>query len=113
MDFISGAIIGGLIYDYYTLGLSTSSDIVKVALKDYVLTDNEQLLITQDLEKATNEDKSSKENLEKYFETKAENTNNIVKKYTQNHSGDGDNVMGDKTVYNNYAPSKEEILKKH
>ena len=118
MDFISSSIIGGLIYDVVSLGATNYLSCVKVALKNYILSDEEQLLIAQDLSNATDKDKSTKENLENYFETKAENTNKIVNKYIQTHSGTGDNnqnngngtFIKEQTIYN--TPHKEEI-KKH
>ncbi len=129
MDLVSASIAGGLIYDIFKMGVTEYETCVKVALKDYVLTEEEHQLIAQDLEVTTENDFSSKENLEKFFETKAPNTQKIVNKYqTQNnitHNGSGNITVGDKEVHgdeigrdkiekqvNNYQATPEEILKK-
>lgn len=94
MDFITGSLVGGLIYDIFKLGISDYVVCVKVALKDLILTEDEKLLISQDLSLTAEEDRSSKENLENFFENKASNTKEIVNKYkTQyniTHNGTGD-----------------------
>lgn len=96
MDFISGAIVGGLIYDIFKMGVEDYLVCVKIALKDYKLEETEYVLISDDLNKTSEDDMKSKENLEKYFSNKAENTKNIIEKYNQrvniNHSGSGDNI---------------------
>lgn len=94
MDFITGSLVGGLIYDIFKLGISDYVTCVNVALKDFILTEDEKLLISQDLSLTTEEDRCSKENLKNFFENKASNTKEIVNKYkAQNnitHNGTGD-----------------------
>ena len=95
MDFVTASLVGGLIYDIFKGGITEYATCVNVALKDLLLTDAEKALIIQDFSTATEEDKSSKENLENFFENRAQNTRNIVNKYknqvNQIHYGIGDN----------------------
>ena len=103
MDFITGAIVGGVLYDTLKMGVTDYAVCVNVALKDMLLTDEEKALITQDFALSTEEDRSSKENLENFFENRAPNTKKIVNTNTQNnitHHGTGDIVSRDKNVSN-------------
>ncbi len=94
MDY-SGIIIGGLVYDIFKMGVTEYTTCINVALKDLVLSDEEKALITQDFSLSTEEDRSSKENLENFFENNAQNTKKIVNKYTQyNVSQNGNNNVG-------------------
>jgi len=99
MDFITASIVGGMLYDILKLGVTESAACVNVALKDMLLTDEEKALIAQDFALSTEEDRSSKANLESFFESRAPNTKKILNTYTQNninHNGTGDIVLGDK-----------------
>jgi hypothetical protein len=96
MDLITSSIVGGLIYDIFKMGVMEYFTCVKVALKDYNLKDEDCILIVEDLNKTTEEDRASKENLENYFSNKAINTKKVIEKYNKNisitHTGSGDNI---------------------
>lgn len=82
MDFISASLIGGMLYDFFKMGVTDYATCVNVALKDTLLTDEEKALITQDFAHSTEEDRSSKENLEHFFESRAPHTKKIVNNHT-------------------------------
>ena len=82
MGFISSKQIGSLVFDAIQKEFTTYYDVVAHALKGYSsLTEQDIELIAQDLISATDNDKSSKENLIDYFAYEAENTPNIIKSY--------------------------------
>lgn len=114
MDLISGTIVGGLVYDVFKLGVQDYLTCVKVALKDYLLKEEDYILIADDFSKASEEDKLTKETMESYFINKARNTKKIVEKYNQqvniNHSGSGDNIVH--TGSGNIVLNKDSIAKK-
>lgn len=123
MDYISSAILSGLIYNAFQVGGSFYIDCAKEALKSTILTQEEQTIIALELKSSTEEERSSKENLEKFFNTKAEETSKILTKYKGEniliHNGTGDirqnNVTGgyvENQTINNVA-QKEENLKKY
>jgi len=106
MDLITTTIVSGLIYDVFKMGVTEYATCVNVALKDLVLSDEEKNLIAQDFSTSSEEDRSSKESLENFFENKAPNTKQIMKnKYTQyniSQTGNGNVgvVHGDSKVSN-------------
>jgi Het-E N-terminal domain len=95
MDFITASIVGGMLYDILKMGVMDCATCVNVALKDMLLTEEEKALITQDFAQSTEEDRSSKANLENFFETKAPNTKAVLNKnkiqINLTHHGIGDN----------------------
>ncbi|WP_164091551.1 NB-ARC domain-containing protein, partial [Poseidonibacter lekithochrous] len=80
-EILTLSIVGGAIYDTLKFGLSTSLDIVKVALKDTLLSDEEKRLISLDLDNASEKNKFSKEKLVNYFENEAVEAKTIMTNY--------------------------------
>ena len=115
MDLITGTIVSGLIYDVFKMGVTEYVTCVNVALKDLLLTDEEKKLIAQDFSISTQEDRSSKENLENFFQNKAPNTKEIINRYniTQNGNENIGVVHGNinKTI-NHFAPPQSIDSKK-
>lgn len=62
--FIGDAIIGGLIYDALKLGITGWGNLVRVALKSYLLSEEEIGILTNGLEKANLSNDSTKEEIE-------------------------------------------------
>jgi len=81
MGFISSTQIGTLIYETIQKELYTYQETVSHALEDLVIAQEDIELITQDLINASNQHRSSKENLINYFAYEAIHTPKIVKKY--------------------------------
>lgn len=81
--FIGGAIVGGLIYDALKLGVSGWENLVRVALKDYFLSDQEIAILTNGLENASLSNSASKEEIESALRGDSE-AKRVVEKITNN-----------------------------
>lgn len=115
---ISAVIMSGLAYDAFKYGTINYLDYIKEVFKDSILSDEEKTIIALELKDSKEEDRSSKENLENFFKTKAPNTQGIINKYqTQNNitnNGSGDVVLGDQikhTGSGHIILQKEELKK--
>ena len=93
MEFITAAILGGLLYDTAKLSLSTTVDIVKVGLKSLILTDDEIIIISESLEANSINSGSS---LQQYEEAinKIENIDELLKSISYKNETIQNNKIG-------------------
>jgi hypothetical protein len=62
--FVGDALVGGLIYDVVKLGVSGWGNIVRVALKSYLLTEEEIEILANGLEKSNLPEDATKKDIE-------------------------------------------------
>lgn len=108
MDFLTSSILSGVLYDGFRRGASISSTFLKEKLQGWILDDVllERLtakvkeLKLQDYGEHVIERKlDESESLQKILEQIKPDQNTTIGSVTQNHSGSGDNIVGNKTVY--------------
>jgi uncharacterized membrane protein YheB (UPF0754 family) len=106
MDFISAAILSGIVYDTLKQGVSVTSEIIKDKLKEWVITEEVSKAITSEIHKLELTDEMSESAIEKRInnspelqsilsEIKRETNIKITNQY---HTGSGDNVAGNKII---------------
>lgn len=78
MEFIASAILGGLLYDAAKSGLSSTFDIVKIGLKDLLLSEEEVSAISSVLEKEKINNHSTKQQFEEAI-AKTDNIEDLLK----------------------------------
>lgn len=111
MDFVTSAVLGGVLYDYVKSGVKLTGDVVKAVLKDYFFPDDQVAeLVAQELQKPEYQQAESKEALTGLIEQNTMLIDAINKMneapttvYNINHHGigdafGGDKVMGDKVM---------------
>jgi len=107
MDFLTGTILSGMLYDLIKCGIMLSSDNLKDKLKDWVIDDSTLLTLSSELTKLELTNDLSELAIENRVLASPEITtliekiqpnssNNII---IQTHNGTGDNIGGDKIIY--------------
>ena len=108
MEFLTSSILSGVLYDGFSRGVSITANFLKEKLQGWILDDvvleglttkvNELQL--QDYRQDVIERKLDESGtLQKILEQIKPDQNTAIGSVTQNHSGSGDNVLGNKTVY--------------
>jgi hypothetical protein len=108
MDFITTTVFSGMLYDGFKNGIAISTDFLKEKLQGWLIDDallgklaeKVNALELQDyservIERQLNESLEIQDIIK--LITPEQHTN--IGSVTQNHSGSGDNVVGNKTVY--------------
>ena len=105
MDFITGTLLSGFIYDMLKHQLSLTADNIKKRLQDWVVDDSVANAIEKELCKLQLSDELSESAIEKRIGASGELTTlmtaikpNLNTTIVQSHSGTGDNIAGDKTT---------------
>jgi hypothetical protein len=107
MDFLTGAILSGIAYDMIKCGVMLSKDELKERLRDWIIGDNELLILSNELKKLELTDEMSETAIERKIAATPElkqllenikpvsESNTII----QHHSGSGDNIGRDKIIH--------------
>lgn len=109
MEYLTSAVFSGIVYDLLKTNIQISANLLKDRLKGWLIDDNELRSLSERINSINNATEMSEKALEKQFDndplvkqilinTKQNNSNNTI---TQNHTGEGDNVAGNKVVNNN------------
>jgi len=109
MEYLTSAVFSGIVYDLLKTNIQISANLLKDRLKGWLIDDNELRSLSERINSINNATEMSEKALEKQFDndplvkqilinTKQNNSNNII---NQNHTGEGDNVAGNKVVNNN------------
>lgn len=108
MDFLTSTLLSGVLYDGFKKGTAITSDFLKEKLQGWLIDDAllEKLiekvnaLELQDYGEHVIERKLSESGeLQEILKLIKPDQNTNIGSVTQNHSGSGDNVVGNKTVY--------------
>ncbi|HFQ5303478.1 GapS6a family protein [Vibrio vulnificus] len=108
MDFLTSTLLSGVLYDGFKKGLVITSDFLKEKLQGWLFDDElleklaEQVnaLELQDYGEHVIERKLSESGeLQEILKLIKSEQNTTIGSVTQNHSGSGDNILGNKTVY--------------
>ncbi|HEI8951709.1 TPA: hypothetical protein SLH21_003569 [Morganella morganii] len=108
MDFLTGTFLSGVLYDGFKKGMTISSDFLKEKLQGWFIDDEllgklvEKInaLELQDYGEHVIERKLSESGeLQEILKLIRPEQNTSIGSVTQNHSGSGDNIVGNKTVY--------------
>lgn len=108
MDFLTSTLLSGVLYDGFKKGLAITSDFLKEKLQGWLFDDEllEKLaekvnaLELQDYGEHVIERKLSESGeLQEILKLIKPEQNATIGSVTQNHSGSGDNIVGNKTVY--------------
>lgn len=108
MGFLTSTFLSGVLYDGFKKGLAISSDFLKEKLQGWLIDDEllEKLaekvnaLDLQDYgEHAIERKLNASGELQEILKLIKPDQNTNIGSVTQNHSGSGDNVVGNKTVY--------------
>ncbi|UHJ62810.1 hypothetical protein [Vibrio furnissii] len=108
MDFLTSTLLSGVLYDGFKKGLAITSDFLKEKLQGWLFDDElleklaEQVnaLELQDYGEHVIERKLSESGeLQEILKLIKPEQNTTIGSVTQNHSGSGDNIVGNKTVY--------------
>lgn len=107
MDFLTGAILSGVIYDMIKYEINVSADNLKEKLKDWVIDDTALSTISNEISKLELTNDLSELAIEKRVLASPEISNLIEtiqpvfhgSTTIQNHSGTGDNIAGDKIIH--------------
>lgn len=106
MEFMTAALLSGVVYDALKSGALITTDILKNKLKDWIVDEGVILRIKEEIENLEINDEMS----EKAIERKFERSYNIIdicrelkpasskSSINQYHTGSGDNVGGNKIV---------------
>ena len=108
MDFLTSSILSGVLYDGFSRGVSITSTFLKEKLQGWLLDDvvlegltakvNE--LDLQDYgEHAIERKLNESDELQTMLKHIKPDQNTTIGSVTQKHSGSGDNIVGNKTVY--------------
>lgn len=104
MEFITGAVLSGFLYDMLKHQASLTADNIKEKLQDWLIDDSMAKSIEVELAKLQLSDEMSESAIAKKLAISDELTELLktIKPTTQTiiqtHSGTGDNVAGDKTI---------------
>ncbi len=105
MDFITGTLLSGFIYDMFKQQVSITADNIKVRLKNWIVDDSVANAIEKELGKLQLSDELSESAIEKKICTSDDLTTLLAKikpnsntTIVQTHSGTGDNIAGNKTT---------------
>ena len=109
MDFLTSTLLAGILYDGFKNGVAITTDFLKEKLQRWLIDDalleklsnKVNVLELQDygehiIERKLNESPEIQEILK--LIKPEQNTN--IGSVTQNHSGSGDNIVGNKIIYN-------------
>ncbi|EHU4841154.1 hypothetical protein KY951_004273 [Vibrio parahaemolyticus] len=108
MGFLTSTFLSGVLYDGFKKGVAISSDFLKEKLQGWLIDDEllEKLvekinaLELQDYGEHVIERKLSESGeLQEILKLIKPEQNTTIGSVTQNHSGSGDNIVGNKTVY--------------
>lgn len=108
MDFLTNTLLSGVLYDGFKKGIAITSDFLKEKLQGWLFDDElleklaEQVnaLELQDYGEHVIERKLSESGeLQETLKLIKPEQNTTIGSVTQNHSGSGDNIVGNKTVY--------------
>ncbi len=108
MDFLTSTLLSGVLYDGFKKGAAITSDFLKEKLQGWLiddallekLTEKVNALELQDYSEHVIERKLSESGeLQEILKLIKPDQNTNIGSVTQNHSGSGDNVVGNKTVY--------------
>ena len=107
MDFLTGAILSGVVYDMIKYEIMLTADNLKEKLKDWVIDDATLSAISNEISKLELTNDLSELVIEKRILASPE-IKNIIETIQsvshgnttiQNHSGTGDNIGGDKIIH--------------
>lgn len=104
MEFITAAILSGIVYDLLKSGMSTKADNLKSRFKDWVLEDSLALELENQIDKLDLNDEMSEAAIERKIKQNPQllETMALIKKQdnsttiNQTHNGVGDNIGRDK-----------------
>ena len=108
MDFLASSILSGILYDGFCNGVSITADFLKEKLKGWLVDDDllqgliaevNQLELQDFREDVIERKLNESEKLQRILEGIKPDSNATIGSSTQNHSGSGDNIIGNKTVY--------------
>lgn len=108
MDFLTNTLLSGVLYDGFKKGAAITSDFLKEKLQGWLFDDEllaklaEQVntLELQDYGEHVIERKLSESGeLQEILKLIKPAQNTTIGSVTQNHTGSGDNIVGNKTVY--------------
>ncbi|MBB1419541.1 MULTISPECIES: hypothetical protein [unclassified Pseudoalteromonas] len=108
MDFLTNTFLSGILYDGFKNSVAISSDFLKEKLQGWLiddellekLTEKVNALELQDYGEHVIERKLSESGeLQKILKLIKPEQNTAIGSLTQNHSGSGDNIVGNKSVY--------------
>ncbi|PCD85657.1 GapS6a family protein [Vibrio mediterranei] len=108
MNFLTSTLLSGVLYDGFKKGAAITSDFLKEKLQGWLiddellekLTEKVNSLELQDYGEHVIERKLSESGeLQEILKLIKPDQNTNIGSVTQNHSGSGDNVVGNKTVY--------------
>lgn len=103
MEFISSAVLSGILYDMLKSGVKLTAYNIKVKLQNWIVGDSIAIEIEKELHKLQLSDDMSESAIEKKIASSNELAA-LVKKIkpnaiiTQIHSGTGDNIAGNKII---------------
>ena len=105
MEFLTGAILGGVLYDMLKHQIIITADNIKERLQGWLVEDNIAIAVESELTKLQLSDEMSESAIVKKLNSSDELTALLkeikpTKQTTiiQTHSGTGDNVAGNKTI---------------
>lgn len=108
MDFLTNTFLSGVLYDGFKNSVAISSDFLKEKLQGWLidnelvekLTEKVNALELQDYGEHVIERKLSESaEIQKILELIKPEQNTTIGAVTQNHSGSGDNIVGNKSIY--------------
>ncbi|MDK9735978.1 hypothetical protein KI655_01575 [Vibrio sp. D404a] len=109
MEFLTSAILSGVLYDGFKDGITISSAFLKEKLQGWLVDDVVLEQITEKVhelelqdfgERAITRKLDESSELQELMKSVKPEQNIGIGSVTQNHSGSGDNIVGNKTVYN-------------
>ncbi|MFS1934152.1 GapS6a family protein [Vibrio splendidus] len=108
MDFLTSTFLSGVLYDGFKKGATISSDFLKEKLQGWLIDDElldklakkiNALELQEYGEHVIERKLSESGELQELLKLVKPEQNTTIGSVTQNHSGSGDNVVGNKTVY--------------
>lgn len=109
MDFLASSILSGILYDGFSSGVSITAGFLKEKLKGWLVDDDLLQGLTAEVNKLELQDfredvierkLNESERLQRILEGIKPDSNATIASVTQNHSGSGDNIVGNKIVHN-------------
>ncbi len=106
MDFMTSAVLGGIVYDILKNRLTITSQSLQSRLTSWVINDETVVNLATQLNRLDIDAEKSERSIQREIENSedlselVETIRRVQSTITQQHSGSGDNIAGDKIINN-------------
>jgi len=106
MDFMTSAVLGGIVYDILKNNLTITSQLLQSRLTSWVINDETVVNLATQLNRLDIDAEKSERSIQREIENSedlselVETIRRVQSTITQQHSGSGDNIAGDKIINN-------------